>query len=582
MTNAQNQQSPAELAAEKTLKAIFSCLDTGQSFRLEAGAGAGKTHSLIEGLKYLIKVRGKQLIRDNQQVACITYTNVATEEIRSRIDGNAVVAVSTIHSFAWQLIQDFQPFLRESLKKEVRWQERFATASEIDSKRVEYDQLGFPSVNDTTISLHHDDVIRLFVAILELEKFRSIFCAKFPILFIDEYQDTDQKIADALKKHFFADQSRLLIGFFGDHWQKIYKEGCGLIKDEKLLVIDKGANFRSVKPIVEVLNQMRPELTQAFKDPNSSGYVGVFHTNGWIGERLTGGHAKGDLPPETAHAYLEKLRGRLSQVGWDQAPDQTKILMLTHNVLAKEQGYSGIAKVFDRTDSYIKREDGHMAFLVDVLEPACIAFSEKKYGELFSILGSRKPILASKADKVAWTRDMTTLLKLRKNGTIHDVLAHISKAKRPQLPERLVRKEKEFSKWLKAPDPDNRSMARLNELRKIPYEEVVQLAKFVHDQTPFSTKHGVKGAQFPNVLVVLGRGWNMYNFDNFLKWSANPAAVPEGDREAYERNRNLFYVSCSRPQARLALLFTQELSPLALETLEKWFGKRSIWDITKI
>ena len=27
-----------------------------------------------------------------------------------------------------------------------------------------------------------------------------------------------------------------------------------------------------------------------------------------------------------------------------------------------------------------------------------------------------------------------------------------------------------------------------------------------------STQHGVKGAEFENVLVIIGRGWNQYNF----------------------------------------------------------------------
>ena len=41
---------------------------------------------------------------------------------------------------------------------------------------------------------------------------------------------------------------------------------------------------------------------------------------------------------------------------------------------------------------------------------------------------------------------------------------------------------------------------------------------------------------------------------------------------AFERNRNLFYVAYSRPKRRLALLFTQKLSPMARGTLGQWFG----------
>jgi DNA helicase-2/ATP-dependent DNA helicase PcrA len=52
--------------------------------------------------------------------------------------------------------------------------------------------------------------------------------------------------------------------------------------------------------------------------------------------------------------------------------------------------------------------------------------------------------------------------------------------------------------------------------------------------------------------------------------------VPSGQNEKYERNRNLFYVSCSRAQKRLALLFTQKLSSTAIETLTGWFGSHCI------
>ena len=47
--------------------------------------------------------------------------------------------------------------------------------------------------------------------------------------------------------------------------------------------IDKKANFRSPKPIVNSLNLIRPELAQAVKDPAAPGEVHVFHTNGWGG-----------------------------------------------------------------------------------------------------------------------------------------------------------------------------------------------------------------------------------------------------------------------------------------------------------
>ena len=62
--------SPAEQAAQIALDRIYECIDQGRSFLLEAGAGAGKTYSLIKALIHLLEKRGTDLLRQHQQVAC--------------------------------------------------------------------------------------------------------------------------------------------------------------------------------------------------------------------------------------------------------------------------------------------------------------------------------------------------------------------------------------------------------------------------------------------------------------------------------------------------------------------------------
>jgi DNA helicase-2/ATP-dependent DNA helicase PcrA len=76
-------------------------------------------------------------------------------------------------------------------------------------------------------------------------------------------------------------------------------------------------------------------------------------------------------------------------------------------------------------------------------------------------------------------------------------------------------------------------------------------------------------------LVVVGRGWNRYNFEEMLALASLPK-IPSEKQDAFERNRNLFYVVCSRPKRRLALLFTQKLGQDALGTLSRWFGAENI------
>ena len=88
-------ESPAEAASRRALEAMYACLDAGKGFRLEAGAGAGKTYSLIKALQFLIERDGQTLPKRSQQIACITFTNVAKDEIAARTDRSPLIFCET-------------------------------------------------------------------------------------------------------------------------------------------------------------------------------------------------------------------------------------------------------------------------------------------------------------------------------------------------------------------------------------------------------------------------------------------------------------------------------------------------------
>jgi DNA helicase II / ATP-dependent DNA helicase PcrA len=561
--------NPAEAAAENVRQRIYRCIDERKSFLVEAGAGAGKTFSLVNALKYLIEKQGRQLLRRYQRVACITYTNVANDEIKDRTDRHPAIHADTINAFCWSVIRPFQPALRKNLPTVANWSERLKEVGGLGDRSVDY-TLGYPSVEDSRVLLHHDDVLALTVALFEEPKFRRVLTDRYPVILIDEYQDTDEGFATALLTHFISTRNGPLIGFFGDHWQKIYGNGCGKIEHPNLEVIGKEANFRSVSAIVEVLNRMRPDLPQKVTNPAAVGSADVYHTNTWRGQRLTGSHTKGDLPPEISHQYLGMLKKQLAEQGWDLSGAKTKILMLTHRVLAEEQGYRQLADVFSRNEAYIKKEDPHIAFFVDVVEPVCTAYAEGRYGEMFGILGDDRPKIVTRSDKALWKQDIETLLALRETGTVGAVMDYLRTSKLP-IPNTVQRREERFANH----DADNKeAVDRHQNLRAVPYKQVTMLAQFIQGYTPFNTKHGVKGAEFDNVLVVVGRGWNYYDFNQLLELMR--AEVPAKKGDFFNRNRNLFYVVCSRPKHRLALLFTQQLSANALDKLVQLFGANAI------
>ncbi len=566
----------AAQAADEAMRRVYLAISTGESFVLEAGAGAGKTHSLINVLQHLIATRGGELLRHQQRVACITYTNVAKDEIDARTDRDQAVYCDTIHGFCWTLIKEFQPQMRKRLPEIEKWTEKLKDVGELGGRTIQY-SLGHRSVGVDSVSIHHDDVISLFLYLVGFPKFRSILVARFPLLLVDEYQDMNNEFAEAIKTHFLGANEQFLIGFFGDHWQKIYPNVCGKIEHPALTVINKGANFRSVKAVVDVLNRMRPELTQMVADADAAGSVGVYHTNDWMGKRLSGSQWKGDLPPDAKQRYVAAAKDVLISDGWTFDPVSTKILMLTHKALAVEQRYERLAGVFEYNSSYVDKEDPHIKYFAEVLEPLCAAYQERHFGQMFGFLGSKVPLTRNSAEKRQWAASMDKLLSVRESGTVGDVIDHLLHTRHPLLPEDL--QEMEYARRLADDSPEieaTPAVATLRALRDVPYGEVINLVRYLDGHTPFSTKHGVKGAEFENVLVIVGMGWNRYNFNQMLELAGKSTPIPKDKQDAFERARNLFYVCCSRPRRRLAVLFTQELSAQAQATLGLWFGAASV------
>lgn len=102
--------TPNEFKELEVQKAINKHIDDFNSFRFNAGAGSGKTYALIEALKY-VAVNKIAATKSPQKVVCITYTNVAVNEIKSRLGNSETVHVSTIHEKLWEIIKRAQPEL---------------------------------------------------------------------------------------------------------------------------------------------------------------------------------------------------------------------------------------------------------------------------------------------------------------------------------------------------------------------------------------------------------------------------------------------------------------------------------------
>ena len=103
MTLAQNLEKE-HLVQEQ----IFNAINEFNSFRFNAGAGAGKTYALIESINYILSKKQLELRKNNQKIICITYTNIAVHEIKERLGNTQFALVSTIHEMLWEQIKLYQ------------------------------------------------------------------------------------------------------------------------------------------------------------------------------------------------------------------------------------------------------------------------------------------------------------------------------------------------------------------------------------------------------------------------------------------------------------------------------------------
>ncbi|QCN97441.1 ATP-dependent helicase (plasmid) [Azospirillum argentinense] len=566
--------SPALLAAQQAQQRLEKCLVEGENFRLEAGAGAGKTYSLVAALKKLIAEQGSALMHAGQQVACITYTEVARNEIAQEIEEHPAILVNTIHGFGWSFLSRFQKQLRVMVAAQEARQAAIEAAGGIHDQIVEYN-LGFFGIDEKRITLHHDDIPKFLAELLSSAKFQRIFKSMYPILFIDEYQDTDPLIMNSLSENFFATGNGPIVGLFGDHWQTIYRKDYQLADFPNVKNIDKGANFRSAPVIVNVLNRLRPELKQEVNDEAAEGEVRFFHCNTYSGERIDSRNGKQDLPQEVSAQFINSLKNTLQEGGWDFDPVRTKILMLTHNAIAAERGYPNLASIFEHKEAFAKKEDATIAFLADTVEPICNAYSSGNFGEMFRLMGG-VPTIRKLVEKVEWRAQLDQLVALRESGTIGEVLNLLKETKRPRLSSRVFDREDEIAKLgPEETEGESNSLKRQRQLRNVAYKELVALVDFINGFTPFATQHSVKGAEFENVLVILSGGWNHYNWPKFLEL-LHTRAIATKDQAGFLRARNLFYVALSRPKKRLAVLATQTLSQNALAATAQLFGAENV------
>lgn len=551
----------AKEEADKVDEQIIQLLESHKSFRVEAGAGSGKTYSLNKAIEWIQYNKEDEYKKNKKHVACITYTNAAVDVITERLKSDSFIEPSTIHSFAWNVIKQYQ----SSLIKMIREDEKIKQVNHDKITAVKY-TLGTRYVEDGIYYLHHNDVLELFVKLLDNKKFRSIFANLYPLILIDECQDSNKNVIDQFIKYFISKDEGPQFGLFGDSWQTIYQSNnaCGLIDDPHLSVVGKKSNFRSAPRIVELLNTIRSDLPQISAIDDYEGEVLVITCDDYKGERRTDRNFKGDLPIDVLQQRINKVKDKIKS---KTDGESLKVLMITHKVLAKQQGYERLLDILN--DDLKDKNDSFLLFFMNIVEPIYKALKESNMQLLFNTLGIRRFPIETKKEKLKWKQFENNLTTARTKNAI-DVLECVISSKLIPIPADI----EEYTNCYKS-DPDKEyAKVTIKEFLNIEYDEFLSAVHFLYPESEFSTEHGVKGEEYDNVIFVISKGWNNYQFEKYMPMLNGN--VSKSNQKAFERNRNLFYVCCSRPKKRLIFFVSVEMSDEFRSFMEQLVGRDHI------
>jgi DNA helicase-2/ATP-dependent DNA helicase PcrA len=602
---------------------IRHCLEPGnpKSFFLYAGAGSGKTKALAAALKWIQSQQRNTLWTEGRRVAVITYTNAATDEVKRRIENDPFIAVSTIHSFAWELIggfeNDIRSWLRENLTKDLAELEfaqsrgrpgtKAAAGREysIRSKTERLDNLKavrrfvYSPTGDVRgrDALNHAEVIGISSDLLRRKPLlQQIVVDRFPILFVDESQDTNRHFMDALLELQAKHANSFCLGLFGDTMQRIYTEGkIGLAqaiptewaKPAKLI------NYRCPKRVLRLINRIRQdedEHQQTAPLEAIEGIVRIFIASGEGTDRVT------------AEAQVAK---RMIEITHNPAWQSTcKTLILEHHMAAVRMGFSDMFEPLYAVDRYstplIEGRLPQLSILTSIVSPLLDAMRKEDRFRIAAIVRKDSPILDPKLLKAAEqqhgkleearkaTEALFGCFKDGASPSIGEVLGVLLKTGLFELPPELVAALKAQGHLSDAEDTTSEAEEELrawDSVLGVPFSQLENYARYIADTSPFGTHQGVKGLEFSNVQVIIddshARGF-MFKYEKLFELNAKSETdrtnEAQGREAMADRTRRLLYVTCSRAMESLAIVaYCSDPDGLTKYVVSQgWFDKEEV------
>lgn len=587
-----------------------------KSFFLFAGAGSGKTYSLVLLLKKIHNSIGKDLLLQGKNVAVITFTNAATDEIINRLDYSPIFHISTIHSFVWDVIKYYQAdikrlycfYIEEDLKaleKKLEETEKKTTKTYLSNvEKFEYqkERLAKAQIIEKFVynpngsnpeynALKHAEVIKISAQmILENKMLQRIIAQRYPILLIDESQDTKKELIDTFFEiqRNFADIFTL--GLLGDQKQRIYADGKENIEDSIPVGWEKPVkrmNYRCAKRIIQLANNIGKDIDihaeQRPREDANDGLIRLFV----IQQR------EGLNKDEIEQNVMRIMSEQTQDAKWTTIGTEVKVLTLEHMMAARRLGFSRffapLYKVSKYQMTFLQGSVSEIEFFTKEVLPIAESIKEdgrvaleilKKYSPLLSGQNTEKPYelylkCREEAIKVANL--------VNENGTIRVVVDEIIKSQLLTVPD-VVRQA-----YMLSPsdieDTVEEELRAWVEVMDLPINMVRSYDDYVNHRSQFDTHQGVKGLEFDRVMVIIDdseiKGF-LFSYDKLfgVKDLSNVDLKNKenGKETSIERTQRLFYVTCTRAKNSLAVvMYTNNPERVKTETIRKgWFEENEI------
>jgi ATP-dependent DNA helicase, uvrD/REP family len=571
---------------------------------------------LILLLKKICDSIGKDLLLQGKNVAVITFTNAATDEIINRLNYSSVFHISTIHSFVWDVIKYYQTDIKrlycqyiieemEALDKKLDETKNKTTKtylSNIEKLNYQKERLAKAQTIEKFVynpngsnpeynALKHAEVIKISAQmIIESQMLQRIIAQRYPILLIDESQDTKKELVDA----FFEIQRNFAniftLGLLGDQKQRIYADGKENIEGiipagwEKPI---KRMNYRCAIRIIQLANNIGKEIDfhaeQRPREDANDGFVRLFIVQ-----------QRNDLNKDEVEQNVMKIMSKQTKdEKWTGIDTDVKVLTLEHMMAARRLGFAEFFASFYKVSKYqmtfLQGSVSEIEFFTKEVLPIAESMKEdgrlaleilKKYSPLLSRQNTEKPYeLYLKCREEA----MKVASIANGNNTIRIVIDEIIKSQLLTVPD--VVRQAYLLKPSDIEDTVEEELRAWVEVMDLPIDMVRKFNDYVNQRSRFDTHQGVKDLEFNRVMVIIddseAKGF-LFSYDKLFgvkELSDTDLKNKDNGKEtSIERTQRLFYVTCTRAKNSLAVvMYTNNPERVKTEAIRKgWFEENEI------